>query len=209
MHDPIRHFHKPPTKRQHKKVSKYLSSGEDPVVVTSIGNRYFWLTVIFLLVIPLGFMYLSIFMFAGLVNIPNYDWLKYVGLVFALFLILTVKRSSGVLRKKQSFLYILTNHRCLIVSGIFNRKIITAPLDRITHITVMQSFPQRLIFNTGHLLIITAGFDQKEIVIENVENPVKFKVLIEELSRKSERGDEIKKEEKTTDSAEELRAISA
>ncbi|KKR78191.1 MAG: hypothetical protein UU23_C0002G0018 [Candidatus Curtissbacteria bacterium GW2011_GWA1_40_9] len=87
---------------------------------------------------------------------------------------------------KQSFTYALTNRRFVIVRGIFSRKIVTAPLTAITHVTVEQSFFQRFVFNTGHLVIITAGFDQREIVIENIGNPLEFKILIEELTEKIE-----------------------
>lgn len=189
--------HKPPTKHQRKKASKYLSGSEDLVYLTSIGMRYFWFNLIFFLLLPLGLFYLSVFMFSGIISLPGLDWLKYAGIAALIILLLNLKRTSSILRKRQSFTYILTDKRCLIVSGIFTRKIITAPLDRITHITVLQSFLQRFLFNTGHLLIITAGFDQREIVIEHVANPVKFKIFIEELSSKLDRKPEAVSEQET------------
>ena len=63
---------------------------------------------------------------------------------------------------------------------------------------------QRFIFNSGHLVIITAGFDQREIVIENIGDPVKFKILIEELTEKLEEGPEEETEVETF----QLRALS-
>lgn len=195
--------HKPPTKSQHKKAAKYLSGSEELVFVSSIGMRYFWFNLIFFLVIPLGLFYLSIFMFSEIVSLPSsLDWLKYVGIVAVVVLLINLKKTSNILRKRQSYTYILTNKRCLIVSGIFTRKIITAPLDRITHITVEQSFAQRFLYNTGHLLIITAGFDQREIVIEHIANPVKFKIFIEELSSRVE-----KKPQSEENSEPQLRAL--
>lgn len=179
--------HKPPTKRQHKKAAKYLSGTEELVFISSIGMRYFWLNLIFFLIIPLSLFYLSVFMFSEIVSLPGLDWLKYVGIAALAVLLLNLKKTSSILRKRQSYTYMLTNRRCLIVSGIFTRKIITAPLDRITHITVEQSFAQRFLYNTGHLLIITAGFDQREIVIEHIADPVKFKIFIEELSSRVEK----------------------
>lgn len=179
--------HKPPTKHQRKKASKYLSGGEDLVLLTSIGMRYFWFNLIFFLLIPLSLFYLSVFMFSGIISLPGLEWLKYAGILALFILVLNLKKTSNILRKRQSYTYILTNRRCLIVSGIFTRKIITAPLDRITHITIEQTFVQRFLYNTGDLLIITAGFDQREIVIEHVANPVKFKIFLEELSSKLDR----------------------
>ena len=146
--------YKKPTRKQKEKLAKLLASDEEVILVTSIGNRYFWVK--FISYLPLAFL---------LVGIP---------------------KLGQLIRIRQSYKYILTNRRFLIVRGIFTRKIVTAPLDRITHITVEQSFAQRYLFNSGHLVIITAGFDQREIVIENIGNPVGFKILIDELTQKLE-----------------------
>lgn len=149
--------HKPPTKGQRKKLQKLLGKGEDIILVTSIGNRYFWLR--FLWLLPLALVF---------VGIP---------------------KLGTLVRMKQSYTYALTNRRFLIVRGIFSRKIVTAPLTAITHVTIEQSLLQRYLFNTGHLVIITAGFDQREIVIEHIGNPVEFKIMIEELTQKLENAD--------------------
>jgi len=103
--------------------------------------------------------------------------------------IVGIPKLGALVRMKQSYTYALTNRRFLIVRGIFSRKIVTAPLTAITHVTIEQSFMQRFLFNTGHLVIITAGFDQREIVIENIGNPVEFKIMIEELTQKLENAD--------------------
>ena len=145
---------KPVTRNKRKKVEKYLSKGEEPTVVTSIGNRYFWLQV--------------------LISLP-----------FA-FLLIGIPKLGKTIRMKQSHTYVLTNRRFIIITGIFSRKIVTAPLTAITHITVDQSVLQRFVYNTGNLIIITAGFDQTEIVVDNIENPVYIKVLIEDLTRRIE-----------------------
>ncbi|MBI2598710.1 PH domain-containing protein [Candidatus Curtissbacteria bacterium] len=114
----------------------------------------------------------------------RYFWIQLILLMPLSFLLIGIPKLGNLLRIRQSYTYALTNRRFLIVRGLFTRKIVTAPLDRITHITIEQSFIQRYLYNTGHLIIITAGFDQREIVIEHLENPVKFKILIEELTSK-------------------------
>ncbi len=141
-----------------------------------------------MLVIPLIFSYIAIFMFFGVIEIPNYSYLKYFGVIPLFLLIYFTPKYSRLIRLRQSFVYALTNRRFLIVRGIFSRKIVTAPLTAITHVTVEQSFFQRFLFNTGDLVIITAGFDQREIVIENIGNPLEFKIMIEELTEKIEEG---------------------
>jgi uncharacterized membrane protein YdbT with pleckstrin-like domain len=149
-------IHKPPTKNQVKKLTKFLSTDERAVLVTSIGTRYFWIK--FLTLLPMALL------FVGLPKLGH------------------------LVRTKQSYIYALTTRRFIIIRGLFARKIVTAPLTAITHVTVEQSFIQRFIYNTGDLIIITAGFDQREIVIENIANPVEFKILIEELTEKIEAG---------------------
>lgn len=175
-----------PSKNQRKRLAKLLSKGEEVVYVTTIGQRYFYLSLFFLLFIPLIFSYLAIFMFFGLVNIEGYDYIKYFGIIPLALLIINAPKYSHLIRMRQSFTYALTNRRFLIIRGIFSRKIVTAPLTAITHVTVEQSFMQRFLYNTGHLVIITAGFDQREIVIENIGDPLEFKILIEELTEKIE-----------------------
>lgn len=178
--------HKKPPKGKKKQLQKLLGSGEEVVYVTGIGKRYFYINLLFMLFLPLIFTYIAIFMFFGVIEIPNYSYLKYFGVIplFALFYF--TPKYSKLIRQRQSFTYALTNRRFMIIRGIFSRKIVTAPLTAITHVTIEQSFFQRFLFNTGHLVIITAGFDQREIVIENIGNPVEFKILIEELTRKIE-----------------------
>lgn len=120
----------------------------------------------------------------------RYFWIRFMLLLPFAFLLIGAPKLGQLVRMKQSFTYALTNRRFLIVRGIFSRKIVTAPLTAITHVTIEQSFFQRFLFNTGHLVIITAGFDQREIVIEHIGDPVEFKVMIEDLTQQLERGED-------------------
>lgn len=130
----------------------------------------------------------------------RYFWMNFFFLLPLAFVFIGIPKLGQLLRMRQSFTYALTNKRFLIIRGIFSRKIVTAPLAAITHVTVEQSFAQRYIFNTGNLVVITAGFDQREIVIEHIGDPVKFKILIEELT------DKLDDEEDENDGSE-IRAI--
>lgn len=116
----------------------------------------------------------------------RYFWIKFLTLLPLAFLMVGIPKLGALIRMRQSYTYVLTNRRFLIIRGVFSRKIVTAPLTAITHVTIEQSPIQRFLFNTGHLIIITAGFDQREIVIEHIGNPVQFKIMIEELTRKIE-----------------------
>lgn len=136
----------------------------------------------------------------------RYFWINFITLLPLSFLIIGLPKLARLVRMRQSYTYILTNRRFLIIRGIFSRKIVTAPLTAITHVTIEQSVAQRFLFNTGHLVIITAGFDQREIVIEHIGNPVGFKILIEDLTRKIE--DSWEDENKNESEDFSLRAIS-
>lgn len=136
----------------------------------------------------------------------RYFWINFIALLPLSFLIIGIPKLAHLVRMRQSFTYVLTNRRFLIIRGIFSRKIVTAPLTAITHVTIEQSVMQRFLFNTGHLVIITAGFDQREIVIEHIGNPVGFKILVEELTSKIEDSWEEEDKDKSKDFS--LRAIS-
>ena len=195
--------HKSPTPKQKKRLAKLLGKDEEVAFVTSIGNRYFWILLSFLLFLPLIIALLSTMIFSGIFEISNIAWLKYLWIPGLIIVAYNTPKYGRLIRLRQSYTYALTNRRFLIIRGIFSRKIVTAPLDRITHITVEQSFAQRYLFNCGHLVIITAGFDQREIVIENIGRPVEFKILLEELTQKLEESGHVNS--KTFD----LRALSA
>lgn len=187
---------KPPSKSQVKKLSKLLGEGEKVILVTTIGPRYFWIMLIFMFFIPLIFTYIPFLIFLGFFDFESMPWFKFLGIPGLIALIYFSPKFSHLLRMKQSYTYALSNRRFLIIRGIFSRKIVTAPLTAITHVTIEQSMLQRFLFNTGHLVIITAGFDQREIVIENIGNPVEFKIMVEDLTRKIEDSWEGDKEEK-------------
>lgn len=116
----------------------------------------------------------------------RYFWIHFLALLPIAFLVVGIPKLAALIRMRQSYTYAVTNRRFLIIRGIFSRKIVTAPLTAITHVTIEQSPVQRFLFNTGHLIIITAGFDQREIVIEHIGSPVQFKILIEELTERLE-----------------------
>lgn len=190
-----------------------MSTGEKLIFVTSIGNRYFWVNLFLLLFIPLVLTYYALFAFFGIFEITGAPWLKFVGIAGFILLLYDTPKYSHLIRMRQSYTYALTSKRFLIIRGIFSRKIVTAPLTAITHVTVEQSFFQRFLYNSGHLVIITAGFDQREIVIEHIGNPLTFKIMIEELTDKIEEsweaeGDSDKTDESGEDEDFKLRSLS-
>lgn len=86
-----------------------------------------------------------------------------------------------ILKKRHSLLYIFTNHRVLVKHGIFSLELLSAPYDKITHITVSQSFFNRLFLRAGDVIINTAGPTPVKVELEHIEGPFAIKNLLEEL----------------------------
>ncbi len=118
----------------------------------------------------------------------RYFWLKFLRHLPLALILIGFPSLLRLIHHKKSLTYVLTNRRFLIIQGIFTRKVITAPLNCVTHVTVEQNVWERFLFNTGQVVIITAGYDQREIVVEHIGDPVGFKVLMEGLTDKLEDG---------------------
>lgn len=103
-------------------------------------------------------------------------------------LLIGLPKLLKILRKNHEIHYAVTNRRFIIIEGIFSKKITSAPIHQITHITLNQSFFDRFIYNSGSISIVTAGYDRHVIVMEKVPNPIKVKVLYEDLSSRYEKG---------------------
>src|SRR3989344_3000439 len=73
----------------------------------------------------------------------RFFWINFFTILPTAILLIGLPKLSKLVRQKQSFTYALTNRRFLIIRGIFSRKIVTAPLTAITHVTVEQSVMQR------------------------------------------------------------------
>src|SRR3990167_9732447 len=127
---------KPPTKSQKKKLQKLLGRGEQVVLVTSIGHRYFMFEIVVLFLLPLIVFYTSFLILLGVFDFPAYPWAKWLGIPALIWLIYKTPKFAHLVRMRQSYTYALTNRRFLIIRGIFARKIVTAPLTAITHVTI-------------------------------------------------------------------------
>jgi len=82
---------------------------------------------------------------------------------------------------KHAKAYLLTNRRVLIKDGIFSVSLTSAPLDKITHLTVKQDFLPKILYNTGDIVIHTAGPTPVELHLYKVDKPMDVKNLMEEL----------------------------
>lgn len=84
--------------------------------------------------------------------------------------------------------YLLTTRRVIIKKGLISVKLISALYDKITHIEVAQGVLDRLIMKHGDIIVNTAGGNNDEIKIRKIDEPIKFKNLLERLiNRERER----------------------
>jgi uncharacterized membrane protein YdbT with pleckstrin-like domain len=77
--------------------------------------------------------------------------------------------------------YAFTNKRIIIVDLFLGKHLVNINYDKITDISIEQNSID-LIGGWGSILINTAGSNYAEAILENVDNPLKFKNLLDELS---------------------------
>lgn len=186
-----------PTEKQKKKYAKYLSENEEIVAVTGIGARYY--TVVFTFYLILFFVPLLFLITAGELNnrfwdssfgmrfnllSPTNTLLILMGISLILSLILlyfVVPRFVHIMVLRRSKLYIFTNRRILLKDGIFSIKLTSAPYDKITHISVIENFLDKLLFNVGDIAIHTAGPTPVELKLYHLSSAMEMKNVLEGL----------------------------
>ena len=75
--------------------------------------------------------------------------------------------------KWQNDEFVVTNHRVIRVSGVFNKNILDSSLNKINDVVLQQSWMGR-IFNYGTIKILTAT---EEVInlLDRIQNPIGFK----------------------------------
>ncbi len=81
----------------------------------------------------------------------------------------------------QAFRYAFTNKRVLIHQGWLSRNLTSVDFNKITDIQVRDNVIEKWLFNTGAIIINTAGTGQAEVLIDKVENPHAIKQRLENL----------------------------
>lgn len=171
-----------PTTKQRIKHAKDLAEGENIVAAFGVSARFFWLYLLnYLLPLLLGAVG---FYFLGQI-LPIWIFVICYGL-FVVFVLWTLPGLLRMIHLRHSKTYILTDRRILIKDGIFSVRTISAPYDKITHITVREDFIPKLLYGIGDITIHTAaaGPAPIEIDIVKVAEPLKVKNLLEDLMTK-------------------------
>lgn len=91
--------------------------------------------------------------------------------------------------------FIITNHRVMQISGIFNKSVIDSSLDKVNDIKMDQTALGRL-FGYGDIEILTAS-ELGVNLFKKIDNPLKFKNAMINAKAYLEHGEEITPETKS------------
>lgn len=135
---------------------KVLSPNEDLKYEFSVGNQY-----IKTYLIIWGIISLCTLVIAPLTFAIGYIYLK--------------------IYLQKANIYGFTNKRVLIHKGFFSTDLVSVDYSKITDVTVKESFLDKAFTKSGQLYINTAGSDNKEIILQHVENPYEIKKKLDGL----------------------------
>ena len=163
------------TKSQIKNYAHYLSPNEKMRYFTGLSNLYLFRRLVYGFIFP-GILVIAAVVFLGFLLKFEIIYSLLAGYLaaFIFALVLVYFRAKGTQ-------YILTDRRLIMQLGYFNVSLTSAAYDKITHIEVRQSFVERSTLKYGRVIIHTAGSKNREIVLNFVAHPLKFKNLMEKL----------------------------
>lgn len=138
---------------------KVLKPEENIVEEFTLGRRY-------ILLIQ------TVFGFLGLIFLPSF-W------PFSIILFLLMLFMGWYLRKANA--YAFTEKRVLIHKGWLSTHLTSIDYDKITDVTVIEPFLDRLICKTGHLSINTAGTGFHEAELRHIESPYEIKKKLDNV----------------------------
>lgn len=102
---------------------------------------------------------------------------------YSLFLYVLVM-ALGLLYLRLSNNYYLTDKRLIIREGLFSIEIKTIEYDKITDMETSQTFLERLISMSGDLFVSTAGANELDANLYNIDSPTELKASINTLRDK-------------------------
>lgn len=139
--------------------NKLLAPTETVEYVFSLSNRY-----------------INIYLFFWLVVGIAMSWIY--GLGVGIFLI-ALFYYGYYLRAANA--YAFTNRRILIHRGWLSTNMVTIDFSKITEVEVEQGFLEKLLYNSGKLLIDTAGTAPDKIVLFMISDPYGARQKLAEL----------------------------
>jgi uncharacterized membrane protein YdbT with pleckstrin-like domain len=175
-------------------IKKTIHKDEEVKKYFSICGRYIKLKITALLLkwllifIAVSIVLYLVFLFSPInetsgKKFPIKNVLIFVSLFFFLIVVpFIIFFNNFYLRISNEFVF--TDKRIIVKKGWIETKVKTIYYDRITDISVSQSFLDRLI-KTGTLSISTAGSDGYEAIINHIRKPYEVKNVLYEVKNKS------------------------
>jgi len=139
-----------------------------------LATRHHWfvlaasiiLEIVLILIVFIATLSLSIYLSSQ----PTWPIVAVIGFVLLLIPITTGTRDILNWTNHQ---FIITNHRVMQISGIFNKSVIDSSLDKVNDIKMDQSALGRM-FGYGDIEILTAS-ELGVNLFKKIDDPVKFK----------------------------------
>ena len=177
-----RNKHPEEVKLPKKAFEEFLSEDEEMVLATGFGKNYMRHKFIYLFLWPGG---IGIALGWGLAYFMQFN----IGLgILGGMILSSIWALILSIWHYHANRYILTTRRVIIKKGLISVKLVSALYDKITHIEVDQGIMDRLIMKHGNIIVNTAGGNNDEIKISNIDEPIKFKNLLERMiNRERER----------------------
>jgi uncharacterized membrane protein YdbT with pleckstrin-like domain len=139
-----------------------------------LATRHHWfvlassiiLEAVLILIIFIATLTITIY----LANEPAWPLVAVIGFIILLIPITTGTRD---ILEWTSHQFIITNHRVMQMSGVFNKSVIDSSLEKVNDIKMEQSALGRL-FGYGDIEILTAS-ESGVNLFKKIDNPLKFK----------------------------------
>jgi uncharacterized membrane protein YdbT with pleckstrin-like domain len=132
------------------------------VLASSIILEIFLLLFIFIATIIISF---------SLNNMTSLWWIA--TLIGFILLLIPIATGTRDILNWSNHQFIITNHRVMQISGVFNKSVIDSSLDKVNDIKMDQSALGRM-FGYGDIEILTAS-ELGVNLFKKIDNPVKFK----------------------------------
>jgi uncharacterized membrane protein YdbT with pleckstrin-like domain len=154
----------------------YLQSllGERENIILATRHHWFILAASILLEVVLILIIFSATL-AGTIYLSRIQSLAtpIVALIGFLLLLIPITTGTRDVLDWTNHQFIITNHRVMQISGIFNKSVIDSSLDKVNDIKMDQTALGRL-FGYGDIEILTAS-ELGVNLFKKIDNPVKFK----------------------------------
>ncbi len=152
-----------------------IGEGEQIVYEFTIGKRYRELK-FFVWLVLLATISVTIGIFLGARH-PIF-----LGVSGVFFLLLLINTVYYLFYLPQANAYALTTKRILIHRGWLNRHTTSINYDQVTDVSIIQTFFERILANSGTVRINTAGTGVHEVILNHIENPYEVKKKLGEIS---------------------------